>query len=119
MRFENETQKSSVGWTANELRDARYTDWLDVFFRDAITQSHTLSFASGSRNMSQFTSIGYNHTEGTLKNTDMKRFNLRTNLSGRNANNRLTYNTNLTANFSKNNQAVNLGTGAVNYNPVL
>ncbi|HLW10172.1 MAG TPA: SusC/RagA family TonB-linked outer membrane protein [Fermentimonas sp.] len=119
MLFENQTEKNNVRWTASELRNARNTDWLDVFFRDAITQSHTLSFASGSKNMSQFTSIGYNSTEGTLKNTDMKRFNLRSNISGRSANNRLTYNTNLTANFSKNNEAVNLGTGAVNYNPVL
>jgi len=119
MLFENQTQKNAVRWNTNELRGARNTNWIDVFFRDAITQSHTLTFSSGSKNLSQFTSVGFTSNEGTLKNTDLKRFNFRSNLSGRSNDNRLTYNTNITSNFSRSNSAVNLGTGAVNYNPVL
>src|SRR5690606_15981966 len=108
-----------VRWNASQLRNAYNTDWVDYFFRDAISQNHTLSFSSGSKNISQFTSIGYTNHEGVLENTDLQRFNFRSNITGKSENNRLTYNTNITSNFSRSNQAVNLGTGAVNYNPVL
>src|SRR5690606_25722544 len=72
-----------------------------------------------SKNLSQFTSVGYTQHEGTLKNTDLKRFNFRSNINGKNDNGRLTYNTGITGNFSRSNQATNLGTGSVNLNPVI
>src|SRR5690606_30430879 len=119
MEFENQTQKNNVRWTASQMRNASETDWMDYFFRNAISQNHTLSFSSGSKNLSQFTSVGYTQHEGTLKNTDLKRFNFRSNINGKNDNGRLTYNTGITGNFSRSNQATNLGTGSVNLNPVI
>jgi len=96
MAFENQTQKNNVRWNASQLRNAYNTDWVDYFFRDAISQNHTLSFSSGSKNISQFTSIGYTNHEGVLENTDLQRFNFRSNITGKSENNRLTYNTNIT-----------------------
>ena len=119
MRFENQTQKNNTRWTTAQINNASNTDWMDTFFRDAIVQNHTLSFSSGSKNLSQFTSVGFTNHEGALKNTDLKRFNFRSNLNGKSSDNRLTYNTNLTGNYSRSNQAVNLGTGAINYNPII
>src|SRR5690554_8115275 len=89
MKFENQTLLNNRRWTQGEIDNAYETDWLDVIFRDAISQSHTLSFSSGSENLNQFTSIGYTEQEGILKNTDLKRFNFRNNLSGKSNNGRL------------------------------
>lgn len=119
MRYENQTQKNNSRWATRDIDNAYETDWMNYFFRNAISQNHTLSFSSGSKNMNQFTSIGYTDHEGTLKNTDLKRFNFRSNLNGRNNSGRLTYNTNITANYSRSHQATNLGTGSVNLNPVV
>ena len=119
MRFENQTQLNAVRWSAKEIAGAAETDWLDVIFRDAVTQNHTLSFAAGSKNLSQFTSVGYNEQEGILRNTDLKRFNFRNNLNGKNNSGRLTYTTSINANYSRSNQATSLGTGGVNQNPVV
>src|SRR5690554_4986304 len=119
MKFENQTLLNNRRWTQGEIDNAYETDWLDVIFRDAISQSHTLSFSSGSENLNQFTSIGYTEQEGILKNTDLKRFNFRNNLSGKSNNGRLTYNTNINVNYSKSNMATSLGTGGVNQNFVL
>jgi len=101
------------------LKTAAETDWLDVFFRTAISQNHTLSFTRGSKNLASFTSVGYTDQEGILINTDMKRFNFRSNINGKSSDGRLTYGTNVTANFSKSNTAPSLGTGSVNQNYVL
>lgn len=106
-------------WSANQINNSPNQDWLDHFFRPAITQSHTLSFNSGSKTLSSFTSVGYTDQEGILKNTDLKRFNFRNNLNGKSKDGRLNYGTNLTANYSKSRLASSLGTGAVNQNYIL
>ena len=105
---------------SNSLKKtAAETNWLDVFFRTAVTQNHTLSFTRGSKNLASFTSVGYTDQEGILNKTDLKRFNFRSNINGKSDDGRLTYGTNVTANFSKSNQATSLGTGGVNNNYVL
>lgn len=106
-------------WTNNQIANSPNQDWLDYFFRTAVSQSHTLSFNSGSKNLSSFTSVGYLDQEGILQTTGLKRFNFRSNLNGKSKDNRLTYGTNVTANFSRSNVASNLGTGAINQNYVL
>lgn len=117
MNFEKANGFSNYSNSA--IKNAVNTDWLKVFFRTAISQNHTLSFTSGSKNLASFTSVGYTDQEGTLKNTDLKRFNFRSNINGKNDDGRLTYGTNVTANFSKSNLATSLGTGGVNQNYVL
>lgn len=94
------------------------TNWKDEFFRTGSAQNHVLSLSSGSKNLSSFTSIGYYDMEGTLRNTDLKRFNFRNNLNGKSADDRFNYSTSLTINFSRSHSAASIGTGTVNYNPV-
>ena len=96
------------------------TDWLDVFFKTGITQSHTLSFSSGGKNLNSFTSLGFNDTEGILSEAStLKRFNLRNNLNGKSNDGRFRYSTALSLNYSESNEANFIGSGAINRNYVL
>ena len=90
-------------------------DWLDVFMRDGLTQNHTMSFTSGGEKSTQFTSIGYFNQEGILRESGLQRFNLRNNLTG--GNDKFRYATNVSINYSKNNQPTSVGGGGVNQNP--
>jgi TonB-linked SusC/RagA family outer membrane protein len=96
------------------------TDWLDVFFKTGITQSHTLSFSSGGKNLNSFTSLGFNDTEGILSEAStLKRFNFRNNLNGKSNDGRFRYSTALSLNYSESNEANFIGSGAINRNYVL
>jgi len=99
-----------------DYRNPKDGNWVDVFFRDAIAQNHTLSFSSGSKNLNNYTSIGYSDIEGVLKTTGLKRFNFRTNLNGKSDNGKLTYGTTVSANFSKSDMATSAGTAGLNQN---
>lgn len=92
------------------------TKWTDVFFNDALSQQHTVNFSAGSKNLSTFTSVGYSEFGGTLKGTDLKRFNIRSNVDGKNNSGRLNYGTTFTANYSKSNMENSAGTNGVNQN---
>jgi len=105
--------------TDAEIAAAPDFDWTDYFFRTAITQSHTLSLSSGSENASQFTSFGFQNTEGVLKGSDLKRFNIRSNITGKSNNDKFKYGVNLTVNYSKSNEPNEIGGTAVNRNYVL
>lgn len=93
--------------------------WRDFFFRTGVTQNHNISLSSGSENTSQFTSIGYSNTEGILINSDLQRFNLRTNITGKSNNDKFTYGVNLSINYSKSNEPNNIGGSGINRNFVL
>ena len=74
------------------------TDWLDVFFGTGLTNSHTLNLTSGGKNLSSFTSLGFQDQEGILKGAStLKRFNFRNNLNGKSNNGKFRYGTNLIA----------------------
>ncbi|WP_298895481.1 SusC/RagA family TonB-linked outer membrane protein [uncultured Psychroserpens sp.] len=105
--------------TDAQIAAAPNFDWKDFFFRTGVTQSHTLSLTSGSENASQFTSIGFQDTEGVLEDSDLKRFNLRTNVSGKSNNQKFRYGINLSINYSKSNEPNSIGSGAINRNYVL
>ena len=91
------------------------TNWEDVFLRTAQTQNHTLTLSSGGENMSQFTSIGYFEQAGILRDSNLKRFNLRSNVNG--SSGKFSYGTNISLNYSKNDQPTSIGTTGVNQNP--
>lgn len=95
------------------------TNWLDYFFRTGVTQNHVLGLTSGSKNLNSYTSFSYFDQEGILINTGLKRFTFRNNLTGKSSNDKFNYSTNFTANFSRSDEAPNLGTGAINRNYVL
>ena len=95
------------------------TDWVDVFFRTGTSSNHNFSIENSSKNLNSFTSVSYYNQEGILKTTELKRFTVRNNLNGKSNNGKLKYSMNIGYGFSKNNEATNLGTGAVNRNYVL
>jgi len=105
-----------VGANLSSAQKAIDTKWTDVFFNDAISTSHNLMFSAGSKNLSTYTSVGYSEFGGVLKGTDLKRFNIRTNLDGKNNSGRLTYGTSFNANYSKSNMEDSAGTNGINQN---
>jgi TonB-linked SusC/RagA family outer membrane protein len=100
---------------------ARYanTDWKNEFFREAITQNHTIGITSGSENLNSFTSIGYTDQEGILKGSDLKRFTVRSNINGKTENGKFKYGSNLSLSYTERDVATSIGTGGVNQNFVL
>lgn len=105
--------------TDAEIAAVKTTNWQDYFFRTGISQNQTLTLSSGSKNLSSFTSFGFLDQEGILQNTDLKRFNFRSNVAGKSNDDRFNYSTSVSINFSRRNEATNLGTGGVNQNFVL
>ena len=103
-------------FTNSQKRNLVNTDWVDVFFNDAISQTHTLSLAAGSKNLSSYTSIGYAEYEGILKGTGLKRFNFRSNMNGKGLGDRLNFGTNVSANYSKSEMVSGTGSNGVNQN---
>jgi TonB-linked SusC/RagA family outer membrane protein len=108
-----------VGMSDADIANARTYDWTDYFYRNGVTQNHQLALTSGSKNLSSYTSLGFTDMEGILKGSDLKRFNFRSNLSGKSNDDKFNYSTVLTANYSRSNLVSNLGTGAVNQNYVV
>lgn len=93
-----------VGLTDAEINAAPDTDWQDVFFRTGISQDHNLSFSQGSKNTNSFISLAYFEQEGIVPSTDIKRFSVRSNFSGKSNNNKFNYSTNVYAGYSRRNQ---------------
>ncbi|MFP5438307.1 MAG: SusC/RagA family TonB-linked outer membrane protein [Bacteroidia bacterium] len=108
-----------VTMTDAEIASARSYDWTDFFYRTGVTQNHQLALTAGSKNLSSYTSLGFTDMEGILKGSDLKRFNFRSNLSGKSNDDKFNYSTVFTANFSRSNLVSSLGTGGVNQNYVV
>ncbi len=94
------------------------TNWVKYFFRPSVLQSHDFSIQTSGNNVNSYTSLGYTEQDGILKSTGLKRFTVRNNINGRSDNQRFKYQLNTAAGFSKNNEATNLGSGAINRNYV-
>ncbi|WP_124980113.1 SusC/RagA family TonB-linked outer membrane protein [Nonlabens xiamenensis] len=92
------------------------SDWSDVFYRTGVTNSHNLSFSQGGEKTSSFTSLSYTEQDGTLVQSKLQRFTLRSNLQGKSDNGKFRYNTNLTTGYSKNDTPGSLGSGLVFFN---
>lgn len=95
------------------------TDWLDFFFRDPITQQHNLSVSTGGELFNSFTNFGYMDQQGILETSGLKRYNLRTNLNGKSADGKFRFGTNLSLNYSTNDEPNNIGGTGINRNLVL
>ncbi|NER14972.1 SusC/RagA family TonB-linked outer membrane protein [Leptobacterium flavescens] len=107
------------GLTDAEIAAFTTTRWEEVFFRTGISQNHTLSLSNGGDNVTSFTSFGYSDTEGILVQSSLKRFNVRSNITGKSNNDRFNYSTNLSLNYSESDEPNNIGGGAINRNLVL
>lgn len=95
---------TSAGATGIPMSDAEIAQiaavndikWTDVFFRTGITQSHELGMRGGSDRTRFYTSLNYFKQDGIALNSDLQRFNLRTNLENRATDNTtIGYNINL------------------------
>lgn len=53
------------------------TDWQDAVTRTAVSQSHNLSFTGGSENTTYGLFLGYNEENGIIKDTHLRRANVR------------------------------------------
>ena len=95
------------------------TDWVDYFFRTAKSTEQQFSIETSGKKLNSYTSVSYLDQEGILLTTGLKRFTLRSNMSGKSDNDKFSYQTNLSLGFSKNNEATSLGTGGINRNYVL
>ena len=107
------------GLTDAEIGEFTTTDWPEEFFRTAITQQHTLNLSSGSKNFTQFTSLGFREQPGILRNSRLSRFNFRNNLTGRSDNEKFNFSSNISINYSQNDEPNAIGTGGINRNLVL
>lgn len=105
--------------TEDEIAGFSTTDWADFFFDTGLTQNHTLTLSTGGENMSSFVSLGYFDQEGILQDSGLKRFNIRTNVTGKTENDRFNYGLNLSVNYSESSEPNAIGGGAINRNYIL
>ncbi len=56
------------------------TDWIKETFKTGFTQQHTVSATGGTKNVNYFVSLGLLDQEGTMRNTEYRRYNFRSNL---------------------------------------
>jgi len=113
---------AGLGNTLTDAEIAAYnvdTDWVNYFFNKGTSVSHNLAIENSAKNVNSFTSISYFDQEGVLQTTGIKRFTIRNNINGKSENEKFKYMVNSFFGYSKNNEATNLGTGAVNRNYVL
>ncbi|MFV0506406.1 MAG: SusC/RagA family TonB-linked outer membrane protein [Bacteroidales bacterium] len=57
------------------------TDWLDLMFNPAPTQTHNLSFSGGNKNTTFNVSLGYVNQDGVMRGFDYEKYNVRVNVS--------------------------------------
>jgi iron complex outermembrane receptor protein len=73
------------------------TDWQKQITRSAITKNHNLTFSGGADKLTYYASLGLQDQEGIIKNSDMKRYSGRINVSQKFLNDKLTLDVNLNA----------------------
>lgn len=93
------------------------TRWEDYFFRKAPTNSQNLTISSGSKNTTNFTSIGYLEQQGTFEQSELQRFSFRNNFSGRTDDKKFTYKANINVNLTKDSYTDNGASNSVYFNP--
>ena len=95
---------TGVPMTDAEIASFSSTDWRKEFFRMSIANNYNLSFASGSKSMTNYTSFSYLNQGGIVPTTDFQRFTFRTNFTGKSSDEKFTYATTFTAGFSQRHQ---------------
>jgi TonB-dependent starch-binding outer membrane protein SusC len=59
------------------------TNWFDELTRDALMQEYTISVQGGTENVKYSLSMGYFNQDGTVVDTDFKRFSFRSNIDAK------------------------------------
>ncbi len=121
LRLENREETGLGGTLTPGEIDAFTTNtkWSDIFFRNAVTNSHNINFSQGGDKTTIFTSLNYTSQEGALVKSGLERFNLRSNVTGKNDKGNFRYGTNLSLGYSKSDTPAAIGSGALFGNYVL
>jgi TonB-linked SusC/RagA family outer membrane protein len=99
----------STSFTADQIANAKTTDWLDQITRTGQIQNHNVSLAGATDNLNYYFSVGYFDNQGIVKNSGMKRITGRGNLQY--SKDKFTFNSNIFAtNMVNNNQQTDGGT---------
>ncbi len=105
--------------TDAQIGQAETFDWAEFFFREALTKNHNVSMTSGGENSSQYTSFGFSDIQGVLQQSTLKRFNIRSNVTGKTSDDKFNYGSNITINYSNSDEPNSIGSGAINRNYIL
>lgn len=90
--------RTNVNVVNGTLIDGRAsTDWQDELTRTAVSKNINFSMSGGTENSSYATSIGIDDQEGILRNSNLKRYSGRLNLTQKAIDNKLNVTFNLTA----------------------
>ncbi|SHJ62815.1 SusC/RagA family TonB-linked outer membrane protein [Pseudozobellia thermophila] len=90
------------------------TDWQDLGTRTGVRQIHNINYSGGTENTQYSASASYQNRTGTLLNTDLKTYSIRTNLSTR-VNDWLKISTNITGSYQPENYANGDDWGSTGY----
>lgn len=73
------------GWAPafsdSQIANAKSYDWLDEILKNGQINNHNLVISGGSKNVSYYLSGNYFKQEGTVTNSSMERFSMRSNMS--------------------------------------
>jgi len=111
-------QVPAVGGVLEDLGAS--TDWQKEITRTAYTQNHNLSFGGGANKLSYYASLGVQNQQGILKQSDLKRYTGRINVTQKFLpDDRLTVDVNLNASYVNNNRPPiqSMIGGAISANP--
>ena len=112
---------AGLGSTLTDAQIDAYTintNWVDYFFNQGTSTNHNFSIENNGKSINSFTSASFFDQEGVLESTGLKRFTVRNNLNGKSDNGKFKFSVNSAFGHSNNNEATNLGTGAINRNYV-
>lgn len=107
------------GLTDAEIAAYSTTDWADYFFSQGVTNSHNIQLSKGGENTTAYFSFGYWDQEGILQSSSLKRYNLRSNITGKSDDDKFNFGLNLSINYSDSEEPNSIGTGAINRNYIL
>lgn len=69
---------TSNEWTA--IQNGQWTDWVDEVFHNGVVQSHQVTASGGTDRTTALLSTGFYQEQGTFKDDNMRKYNLRLNV---------------------------------------
>ncbi len=93
----DEFRRESQAINAIFIDDGGNTDWLGEITRQAVTHNHNLGMSGGTKTFSYFGSFGIQEQEGILRNSDLKRYSGRINITQKALNEKVNIEVNLNA----------------------
>lgn len=73
----------SDAYSASDIASATNTNWRDMILRDGSTSSHNFTVQGGTEKLQYFLSGNYYYQKGTVENSSMERFTVRSNVAAK------------------------------------